>query len=206
MQNTEVKEITLSRSIKWRKFRTWGYQSLFVIMRILFGMGWFLAGVTKITEKGWFSEPGVFLTDYLITAIGKPHVPEFYSYLIENVVLDYVIFLNYAIPLVQITIGLFLVSGLMTLPSILIALFMHINFILSGNMNLISLILYTTAFCMLLSGTRVYVLSLDRYLRLERVFIFDRGKSKEIEANPISENGSQDNQNHEKTLAVRGYI
>jgi thiosulfate dehydrogenase [quinone] large subunit len=203
MRNTEVKEITPLRSIKWRKFRTWGYQSLFVIMRILFGMGWFLAGVTKITEKGWFSEPGVFLTDYLITAIGKPHVPEFYSYLIENVVLDYVTFLNYSIPLVQIAIGLFLVTGLVTFPSILIALFMHINFILSGNMNLISLVLYTTAFGMLLSGSRVYVLSLDRYLRLEHVFIFHRGKSKEMYANPINETDLHEIQNHEKKLAVR---
>jgi uncharacterized membrane protein YphA (DoxX/SURF4 family) len=202
MRNTEVKEITLLRSIKWRKLRTWGYQSLFVIMRILFGMGWFLAGLTKI-EEGWFNEPGVFLTDYLIKAIGKPHVPEFYSYLIENVVLDYVVLLNYAIPLVQITIGLFLVTGLVTFPSILIALFMHINFILSGNMNLISLVLYTTAFGMLLSGTRVYVLSLDRYLRLEHVFIFHRGKSKETDANPMNETGSLNNQNHEKKLAVR---
>jgi thiosulfate dehydrogenase [quinone] large subunit len=203
MRNMEVKEITPSRSIKWRKFGRWGYQSLFVIMRILFGMGWFLAGVTKIIEKGWFSEPGVFLTDYLITAIGKSHVPEFYSYFIKNVLLDYVTFLNYAIPLVQITIGLFLVTGLVTFPSILIALFMHINFILSGNINFISLVLYTTAFGMLLSGTRVYVLSLDRYLRLEHVFIFHRGKSKEIDANPMNETGSFNNQNHEKKLAVR---
>jgi uncharacterized membrane protein YphA (DoxX/SURF4 family) len=187
MRNTEVKSITLLRSIGWRKFGAWGYQSLFVIMRILFGMGWFFAGVTKITGKGWFSEPGVFLTDYLISAVGKPNVPEFYSYFIENVVLNYVMFLNYAIPLVQIAVGLFLMAGLTIFPCIVVALFMHINFILSGNMNLISLVLYTTAFGMLLSGTRVYVLSIDRYLRLENVFIFNKRKFKEINTNQRTE-------------------
>jgi uncharacterized membrane protein YphA (DoxX/SURF4 family) len=201
MQKTEVKGLTLLRSIGWRKFRARGYQSLFVIMRILFGLGWFLAGITKI-DKGWFSEPGVFLTDYLITAINNPNVPGFYSYFIENVVLNYVMFLNYAIPLVQIAVGLFLMAGLTIFPCIVVALFMHINFILSGNMNLISLVLYTTAFGMLLSGTRVYVLSIDRYLRLEHVFIFNKRKFKEINTNPTNETLFEE---HVRVLLQKGF-
>lgn len=188
----EERDINLMRSIQWRKIETWGFQTLFVIMRILFGMGWFLAGVSKITGNGWFSEPGVFLTDYLITAIGKSNVPEFYKYFVENVALHNVMLLNYAIPLVQILIGLFLMAGLMIFPCIVMALFMHINFILSGNMNLISLILYTTAFGMLLSGTHAYALSLDRYLKLEHVFNFNKSKSKDITANSMRETLTED--------------
>ncbi|MEW9674545.1 hypothetical protein [Ammoniphilus sp. 3BR4] len=60
--------------------KKWGVPSLVVLMRILFGLGWLLAGITKIVGKTWFSEPGVFLRDYLITALGKDNVPEFYKY------------------------------------------------------------------------------------------------------------------------------
>jgi thiosulfate dehydrogenase [quinone] large subunit len=143
-----------------------------VLMRILFGFGWLLAGVTKIVGKGWFSEPGIFLQNYLIDAMGKSNVPDFYKYLIEHVALNQVIFFNYAIPLVQIILGLFLITGFLTLPSILICLFMHVNFVLSGNMNLISLILYTSSFTLLLSGKRAYIFSFDRHFKLENLFSF----------------------------------
>lgn len=51
------------------------FQSLIILMRFLFGIGWLFAGITKITEKNWFSEPGVFLKNYLIMALEKPNVP-----------------------------------------------------------------------------------------------------------------------------------
>ncbi|CAM4420649.1 DoxX family membrane protein [Paenibacillus alkaliterrae] len=159
-----------------------GFESWIVLMRILFGLGWLLAGVTKITGKSWFSEPGVFLRDYLIDALGKPHVPGFYKYFIEEAALNHVMFLNYIIPAVQIILGLMLIIGLLTFPSILIFLFMHINFILSGNMNLISLTLYTSAFGLLLSGRRAYILSLDRYFKLENLFVFNKNKYRSAES------------------------
>jgi uncharacterized membrane protein YphA (DoxX/SURF4 family) len=149
-----------------------------VLMRILFGLGWLMAGVTKIVGKGWFSEPGVFLQNYLVDAMGKSNVPDFYKYFIEHVVLNQVIFFNYAIPLVQIILGLFLITGFLTLPSILICLFMHVNFVLSGNMNLISLILYTSAFTLLLSGKRAYIFSFDRHFKLENLFSFRKENPK----------------------------
>ncbi|MCP1311598.1 DoxX family membrane protein [Paenibacillus tyrfis] len=164
----------------------WGEQSLFVLMRILFGVGWVLAGITKILGEGgssghsWFIQPGVFLTDYLMKVLEKPNVPDFYKTFIEDAALNQVMFLNYAIPITQVVVGLFLIAGFLTLPSVLICLFMHINFILSGNINLMSLILYTTAFSILLSGRRIYVLSLDQYLKLDNVFNFKKEKLKEV--------------------------
>ncbi|WP_373231576.1 hypothetical protein [Cohnella sp.] len=154
-----------------------GFESLILLLRVLFGLGWLLAGVTKIIGKSWFGEPGVFLRDYLIDAMGKSNVPGFYKYLIEHVALDHVLFLNYSIPLVQIVLGCLLVTGLLTFPSILICIFIHINFILSGNMNLISLTLYTSAFSLILCGRRVYMLSLDRYFKLENLFAFHKEES-----------------------------
>ncbi|GAA3333922.1 hypothetical protein GCM10020331_099870 [Ectobacillus funiculus] len=60
------------------------FQYLVVLMRILFGVGWLLAGVTKMLGKGgstghsWFAQPGVFLNDYLIKVLDKPNVPDFF--------------------------------------------------------------------------------------------------------------------------------
>lgn len=150
------------------------FQCLFTLMRILFGIGWFFAGVTKLTEKLWYSEPGVFIKNYFILAIEKPNVPDFYKYFIQHFAMKHYLFFNYTIPVVQILIGILLIIGLFIFPSVLFCLFMHINFILSGNMNLISLTLYTSAFGILLSLNRVYVLSLDRYFGIEKMFVLKK--------------------------------
>ncbi|WP_240338382.1 DoxX family membrane protein [Peribacillus alkalitolerans] len=145
-------------------------QSLIFLLRILFGVGWLLAGVTKITEKHWFSEPGVFIEKYLLTALEKSNVPEFYKHFIEQTALDHVLFFNYTIPIAQIIVGICLIVGFMIIPSVFICLFMHVNFILSGNMNLISLTLYTSAFGILLFIERSYVFSVDRYFGIDKKF------------------------------------
>ncbi|MDR7238831.1 DoxX family membrane protein [Neobacillus drentensis] len=157
-------------------------QLLVTIMRILFGVGWLLAGVTKITEKHWFSEPGVFIENYLLTAVEKPNVSEFYKYFIEHVALDHVLFFNYTIPIVQIIVGICLIVGFIIVPSVFICLFMHVNFILSGNMNLISLTLYTSAFAIIFFIHRSYVFSLDRYFGIDQKL---SSKNKKVEESAI---------------------
>ncbi|KRE53580.1 DoxX family membrane protein [Paenibacillus sp. Soil522] len=163
--------------LKNKKMAEVGLSTLFIAMRVLFGLGWLLAGITKITNKSWFSEPGVFLADYLHHALNKENVPVFHKHLIENIALENVMFFNYVIPIVQIAVGIVILLGLMTLPSIFICLFMHINFILSGNINLMSLVLYTSAFTLLLGRKYIYRLSLDRYLGTEKLFNPNRAKA-----------------------------
>jgi thiosulfate dehydrogenase [quinone] large subunit len=148
------------------------FENLFIVMRILLGLGWFMAGMKKWLYDGWFSEPGLFLNNYLLEAIVKPNVPEFYRYFIESFVIDHVLLFNHTIPIVQIILGLFVMLGVLTLPSILIILFMHINFILSGNMNLMSLTLYSSALVLLFSQKLMYRFSLDRYLEIEKHLTF----------------------------------
>ncbi|WP_342046292.1 hypothetical protein [Bacillus sp. OTU530] len=173
------------------------FQYLVVLMRILFGIGWLLAGVTKMLGKGgstghsWFAQPGVFLHDYLIKALDKPNVPDFYKLFIEEVAIKQVWVLNYAIPITQVLIGLFLILGFMTLPSILTCLFMHINFLFSGNINLLSIVLYTSAFGLLLSGKQTYMLSLDQYFKLDHLFNWHINKTKNPTSNTLKENFSQ---------------
>lgn len=152
------------------------FPTLIIFIRVLFGIGWLLAGVTKITEKSWFKEPGLFLRDYLIDSLQKSNVPTFYKIFIENIALEHVIIFNYVIPIVQIILGIFLTAGLFTIPSILVCLFMHINFILSGNINLISLILYSSAFSLLIFRTNIYHFSLDKYFKLESLFTTNGNK------------------------------
>ncbi|MGO4886176.1 hypothetical protein ACJ2A9_00330 [Anaerobacillus sp. MEB173] len=153
---------------------------LIVLMRVLFGTGWLLAGVTKITEKLWFKEPGIFLNDYLINSLQNSNVPIFYKTFIENIALEHVLILNYVIPIAQIILGIFLISGLLTIPSILACIFMHINFILSGNMNVISLILYTNAFSLIIFKSDVYHLSLDKYFNLDTLLTINRNEKEKI--------------------------
>jgi len=150
------------------------FQSLVVLLRVLLGVGWCLAGITKITGKtgevSWYGHPTVFLTDYLTKALDKPNVPGFYKSFIHEVALNHVPFLNYTIPITQIIMGICLIIGIMTFPAIFICLFMHINFILSGNMNLLSLTLYTSVFGLLLCRRDAFILSLDRYFNIENLF------------------------------------
>jgi len=150
------------------------FKSLVVLMRVLIGVGWCLAGLTKITGKtgevSWYGQPTVFLTEYLTKALDKPNVPEFYKSFIHNVALNHVKFFNYTIPITQLIIGICLIIGIMTLPAIFVCLFMQINFILSGNMNLLSLTLYTSAFGLILFRKDALILSLDRYFNIEDFF------------------------------------
>jgi thiosulfate dehydrogenase [quinone] large subunit len=154
------------------------FPSLIVLMRVLFGLGWMLAGVTKITEKSWFKEPGLFLTNYLLNSLQSSTVPTFYKAFIENIALEHTLLLNYVIPIAQIIIGIFLIVGLFTIPSILTCLFMHINFILSGNMNVTSLILYTSAFSLIIFRSHIYHFSLDKYFNLDTLFIINEIRRK----------------------------
>ncbi|WP_152597448.1 hypothetical protein [Neobacillus niacini] len=169
------------------------FHNLVVLMRILFGIGWLLAGVTKILGEGgssghsWFTQPGVFLSDYLINTLDKPNVPDFYKFFIEEAALKQVMALNYTIPIVQVIVGLFLIAGFMTLPSILTCLFMHINFLLSGNINVMSLTLYTSAFGLLLSGRQIYRLSLDQYFKLDHLLDLTINKSRDYNIPTLNE-------------------
>jgi thiosulfate dehydrogenase [quinone] large subunit len=167
---------------EWRGFkmklinRVRLFSILIVLLRVVFGVGWLLAGLTKITESLWFKEPGLFLNDYLINSLQNSNVAPFYKFFIENIALNHVMVLNYVIPIVQIILGIFLIAGLFTIPSILVCLFMHINFILSGNMNIMSLILYTSAFSLIIFRSDVYHLSLDKYLNLATLLTLNRDK------------------------------
>ena len=138
--------------------------AFFVALRVAFGFAWLMAGLTKELEKHWFSEPGVFLTHYLTNARDNPEVNTLYRRFIDAFVLENVALFNYGIPVAQVIVGMLVVFGLFTLPMLLACLFMHVNFILSGNMNVTSLVLYTSLFILLFGHRRALPFSLDGLL------------------------------------------
>lgn len=128
-----------------------------------------MAGLTKETEKHWWSEPGLFLRQYLIEALDKPNVIEPYKNFLRTIVMENLLIFNYSIPVVQVIAGTLIMIGLFTLPMLLVCLFMHINFVLSGNMNEISLFLYTAVFVLFIGWGKTVSMSVDARLKSIRL-------------------------------------
>ncbi|WP_162485751.1 hypothetical protein [Deinococcus deserti] len=141
----------------------------FVVLRCAYGLAWIMAGVTKETEKHWWSEPGLFLRQYLLEALDKPNVVEPYKHFLRIVVMENLLIFNYTIPVVQVIAGALIMIGLFTLPMLFVCLFMHINFVLSGNMNEISLFLYTAVFVLFIGWSKTISMSVDARLKSTRL-------------------------------------
>lgn len=160
----------------FKQIRKQSFQPLFTILRFLIGMGWLWAGIIKITEKSWFNESDIFVQNYLILALKSPDFLGFYNFFIRNIALEYSIFLKDMIPIIQIMVGISIIVGFMIFPSILICLFVHISFILSGNMNLINLVLYTSTLGILFFLKRSYFWSLDHFFKTKSYFHLNKLK------------------------------
>ena len=138
--------------------------TFFVLLRVAFGFAWLMAGLTKEIDKHWFSQPNTFLTVYLTAARENVEVSVYYRWFIEFIVLPHVSVFNYSIPITQMVAGALIMAGLFMLPMLMVCLFMHVNFILSGNMNEVSLVLYTSVFLLLLGFRYAERFSLTRHL------------------------------------------
>ncbi|ALZ64551.1 hypothetical protein FORC13_p066 (plasmid) [Bacillus cereus] len=160
----------------FKQIRKQLFQPLFTLFRFLIGMGWLWAGIIKITEKSWFNESDIIVQNYVILALKSPDFLEFYNSFIRNIALEYSIFLKDAIPMIQIMFGISIIVGFMILPSILICLFIHISFILSGNMDLINLVLYASTLGILFFLKRSYVWSLDHFFKTKSYFHLNKLK------------------------------
>ncbi|PEK10667.1 hypothetical protein [Bacillus toyonensis] len=151
-------------------------QPVFTLLRFLIGMGWLWTGIINITEKSWFNESDISVQNYLILALKSPGFLEFYNLFIRNIALEYSIFFKDAIPIIQIIVGICIIIGFMIFPSILICLFIHISFILSGNMNLINLVLYASTLGILVFLKRSYFWSLDHFFKTKFHFYLNKLK------------------------------
>lgn len=160
----------------FKQIRKQSFKPLFTLFRFLIGMGWLCTGIMNITEKSWFSESDIFVQNYLILALKSPDFLGFYSYFIQNIALECSVYLKDVIPILQIMVGISIIVGFMLFPSILICLFVHISFILSGNMNLIILLLYASTLVVLFFLKRSYFWSLDHFLKTKSCFHLNKLK------------------------------
>ncbi|CAG9622990.1 DoxX family membrane protein [Sutcliffiella rhizosphaerae] len=132
---------------------------LWTILRVWLGIQWLKAGFPKI---GTFDAEG-FLHGAIAKAEGAhPAVQGWYAAFLENVALPNVNLINILIPWGEVLVGIALIVGLATLPALLAAAFMNLNFLLAGTIST-NPILYTLAILLLAAGTAATYYGLDRF-------------------------------------------
>ncbi|WP_078381768.1 DoxX family protein [Sutcliffiella halmapala] len=132
---------------------------LWTVLRIWLGIQWLQAGLPKI---GNFDAAG-FLHGAIAKAGGEnPAVKGWYAGFLENVALPNVELINILIPWGEVLVGIGLIVGLATVPALIAAAFMNLNFLLAGTLST-NPILYTVAILLLAAGTAAHIYGLDRF-------------------------------------------
>ncbi|MGD6781633.1 DoxX family protein [Sutcliffiella horikoshii] len=132
---------------------------LWTILRVWLGVQWLKAGLPKI---GTFDAEG-FLHGAIAKAEGAhPAVQGWYAAFLENVALPNVGLINILIPWGEVLVGIALILGLATIPALIGAAFMNLNFLLAGTVST-NPILYTAAILLIAAGTAATFYGLDRF-------------------------------------------
>ncbi|OEH91382.1 DoxX family protein [Bacillus solimangrovi] len=134
---------------------------IWTILRVWLGVQWIEAGWSKVT--GGF-DAGGFLKGAIAKASGDhPAVQGWYAGFLENFALPNVELFNVIIPWAEFLAGIGLILGALTLPALIGAAFMNLNFMLAGTTST-NPVLYTVAFILILVGPTAYYYGLDRFL------------------------------------------
>ncbi|WP_338473414.1 DoxX family protein (plasmid) [Niallia sp. XMNu-256] len=116
---------------KW--WKTPGVSAIWTIIRIWLGVQWLTAGWGKIT--GGFEVNG-FLQGAIAKAGGEtPIVQGWYAGFLESVVLPNAGLFNVLIPWGEFLVGIGLILGAATIPALIAAAFMNLNFLLAGTIS-----------------------------------------------------------------------
>ncbi|WP_226666987.1 DoxX family protein [Metabacillus litoralis] len=134
---------------------------IWTILRVWLGIQWLKAGLPKITE-------GFDATGYLQGAIAKasgdhPAVQGWYATFLEQFALPNAGLFNILIPWGEVLVGLGLILGVATIPALVAAGFMNLNFLLAGTVST-NPILYTAAIILIGVGAASYYYGCDRIL------------------------------------------
>ena len=132
---------------------------LWTVLRVWLGIQWLKAGLPKI---GSFDAEG-FLHGAIAKAEGAhPAVQGWYAGFLENVALPNVELFNILIPWGEVLVGIALILGVATMPALLAAAFMNLNFLMAGTVST-NPILYTGAILLIAGGTAAHFYGIDRY-------------------------------------------
>src|SRR4051794_8531103 len=115
---------------------------VWTILRIWLGVKWLTAGFGKVT--GDFDASG-FLQGALANAASEaPTVQSWYAAFLEGFALPNVGIINILIPWGELLVGVGLILGAATIPALIAAGFMNLNFLLAGTLST-NPILFTVA-------------------------------------------------------------
>ena len=144
--------------MKW--WKTPQVAIVWTILRIWLGVQWIEAGWHKIT--GGFDASG-FMKGAIAGATGDhPAVQGWYAVFLENIALPNADIFSHLVAYGEVLVGIGLILGAATIPALIAAAFMNLNFLLAGTTST-NPILYTLAIILLFAGTGAYYWGVDRY-------------------------------------------
>ena len=147
-------------------------------LRVWLGVQWIQAGWHKI---GSFDASG-FLHGSIAKAGGEaPVVQGWYAGFLENFALPNVKLFNFLIPWGEVLVGVGLIVGALTLPALIAAAFMNLNFLLAGTISTNPVLLALAVILLfVVKGTAYY--GVDRFLVPATINNFkDKGIFKKIQ-------------------------
>lgn len=115
----------------WLDRRLDGRPAWAVVLEAFFGLGWLRAGVEKIIEPEWWN--GDQLATFLAEHEGG--VLEWFQPVIDGLVVPFSGAVLLAVPLIQVVLGLALLSGRMRVPALLAGIGLNLVFIAAGAVN-----------------------------------------------------------------------
>src|SRR4051794_4682780 len=142
---------------KW--WKTPQVSVIWAVLRIWLGVQWITAGWGKIT--GGFEANG-FLQGAIAKAGGEaPIVQGWYAGFLENFALPNAGLFNILVPWGEFLIGIGLILGAATIPALIAAAFMNLNFLLAGTISTNPVFLALEVI-LLFAGVGSYYWGIDR--------------------------------------------
>ena len=134
---------------------------VWTVLRIWLGLQWTEAAIEKLTHG--FDALG-FLQGALANAKGDhPSVQGWYANFLQHFAIPNVELFNHLIPIGELLVGIGLILGVATIPALITAAFMNLNFMLAGTTST-NPILYTIEILLIAAGTAGYYYGMDRII------------------------------------------
>ena len=152
----------------WRESRL--MQVVWTIIRVYVGWEWLTAGMDKLFGPGsavWVGpKAGVAVSGFLKGALAKtagahPDVSWWYAWFINNVALPNATVFSYLVAWGEFLIGIALIIGFLTVPALLIGVFLNLNYLFSGTVSTNPILLFWSA-VLLWAGAAAYYWGVDR--------------------------------------------
>ena len=145
---------------------------VWAVARIWVGWQWLSAGWGKVTGPGadvWVgSKAGVAISGFLKGAMAKtggahPDVQSWYGWFVQNVAAPNPKVFSYVIAYGEVLVGIALILGVLTVPALIAAALMNLNYLLAGAVST-NPVLLTLEILLLFIGAPIYYFGVDRFL------------------------------------------